>query len=59
MKIIISTLRGSQASGAGPSSQLERGGMLENQGMGERISTGLQYDRSTPADFIGKKAAGY
>ncbi|KAL0406173.1 UNVERIFIED_CONTAM: hypothetical protein Slati_3931200 [Sesamum latifolium] len=56
MKTVNSTLRGSQASGAGPSSQLEE---VEqgSQGIDEQIPTGLQQDRITPADFAGMEAA--
>ncbi|KAL0411923.1 UNVERIFIED_CONTAM: hypothetical protein Slati_3782000 [Sesamum latifolium] len=57
MKTINSTLCGSQASGVGPSSQLERGGTPATQDMKEQISAGLKQDRSTPADFAGKEAA--
>ncbi|KAL2251514.1 UNVERIFIED_CONTAM: hypothetical protein Sindi_2273700 [Sesamum indicum] len=42
METINSTLHGAQASGAGPSSQLERDGTLGGQGMVEQIPTGLQ-----------------
>ncbi|KAL0451238.1 UNVERIFIED_CONTAM: hypothetical protein Slati_1101900 [Sesamum latifolium] len=51
-------LYGSQASGVGPSSQLERGGTPASQGMDEQVPTGLQQDQSTPADFPCKEAAG-
>ncbi|KAL0463035.1 UNVERIFIED_CONTAM: hypothetical protein Slati_0191100 [Sesamum latifolium] len=59
METINSTLRGSQASGARPSFQLERGGTIGSHGMDEQIPTGLQHDRSTPADFVGKEAVGH
>ncbi|KAL0447515.1 UNVERIFIED_CONTAM: hypothetical protein Slati_1879400 [Sesamum latifolium] len=58
METINSILRGSQASGAEPSSQLERGGTPTSQGMDEQVPAGLQQDRSNHVDFLCKEAAG-
>ncbi|KAL0444520.1 UNVERIFIED_CONTAM: hypothetical protein Slati_2174700 [Sesamum latifolium] len=57
MDTINSPLRGSQASGAGHSYQMERGGTPTIQGVDEQVPIGLQQDRSIPADFVGKEAA--
>ncbi|KAL0458201.1 UNVERIFIED_CONTAM: hypothetical protein Slati_0447300 [Sesamum latifolium] len=54
---INSTLLGSQASGAGPSSQLERGETPISQDIDEKIYAELQQHRSIPADFVSKEAA--
>ncbi|KAL0301499.1 UNVERIFIED_CONTAM: hypothetical protein Sradi_6426700 [Sesamum radiatum] len=54
MKTINSTLRDSQASRAGPSSQLKRGWIPGSQGVDEQILTGLQQDWSACTDFVGK-----
>ncbi|KAL0306932.1 UNVERIFIED_CONTAM: hypothetical protein Sradi_6110500 [Sesamum radiatum] len=55
METVNSTLRDSQASGVGPSSQLERGGTQGSQGIDEQILVGLQQSQSTHADSVGKE----
>ncbi|KAL0413335.1 UNVERIFIED_CONTAM: hypothetical protein Sradi_1535200 [Sesamum radiatum] len=57
MDTMNSTLHGSQASVAGHSYQMERGGTPASQGVDGQVPVRLQQDWSLPANFVGKEAA--